>query len=186
MTLEISFELSDTDLEYFRDKFHAARTKAPIDDPSSLLQAARAVMQKTSNRHPPDFVRSRLELLEQLVSMAEDDTWQLPGEDRRRILEMLAYVAEPADLISDDIPVLGLIDDVIAIELVLRAAQHELEAYREFSTFRSAEAQRRANAGRPTDVSKDDWLADRRAALHSRYRERRLADAAGWHNAMFS
>jgi hypothetical protein len=77
--------------------------------------------------------------------------------------------------------VLGLIDDAIAAELVLRALRHELDAYQEFSRYRTAEAQRRANVGKPTEVSKDDWLADQRAVLHSRMHERRLADPQGWH-----
>jgi uncharacterized membrane protein YkvA (DUF1232 family) len=125
----------------------------------------------------PAFVRQRLERLDQLVAV-EDDAWRLPAEQRDRIMDALAYFVAPDDVIPDTTPVLGLLDDAIAIELVLRV-QHELEAYEEFSRFRSAEAQRRANAGRPTDVSKEDWLADRRATLHSRMRGHRMADPGG-------
>ncbi len=84
-------------------------------------------------------------------------------------------------MIPDDMPAFGLLDDAIAAEVVLRVLRNELDAYRDFSRFREAEAQRRENKGQPTDISKEDWLADQRATLHSRMRERRMEDPHGWH-----
>lgn len=160
MTLEIAFELNDTDLERFQALFRTARTKAGKIEPQALMQAARALVQIGLANEAPDFVRPRLEGLGQLVEMVEYTTWDLPAEERGRIMDALAYFVAADDVIPDTTPVLGLLDDAIAAELVLRATRHELDAYQEFSRYRTAEAQRRANAGKPTDVSKEDWLAD--------------------------
>ncbi len=68
-------------------------------------------------------------------------------------------------------------------ELVVKDLDPEISAYREFCQFRSAEEQRRANRGLDTNVSREDWLADKRAVLHHRMRERRKARSTtrgGW------
>jgi len=108
--------------------------------------------------------------------MLEDQEWQLPEPERTRVLEGLAYVAESHDLVPDDVPVLGLVDDAIMLELVLRELRHELESYEEFDQFRREEAARRAAAGSHKAVSREDWLGSQRRALHDRMRERRERD----------
>ena len=52
------------------------------------------------------------------------------------MLNALAYFAEPDDLIPDQIPGLGFLDDAIMVELVVRELRHEIEAYEDFRVFR--------------------------------------------------
>ncbi len=89
----------------------------------------------------------------------------------------MAYFAEPADMIPDQIPGIGFLDDVIMVELVVENLEPEITAYIEFCKFRSAEEARRKNQGLDTHVGRDDWLADQRAVLHSRMRKRRSSMA---------
>lgn len=172
MNLQIKFELTDADLDYFRSRFSEAQKKLGTMSVQTVVQSVRALVESGLASEPPEFVRRRLDGLDGIVRMLEDETWQMSDEDRKRVLQVLAYFIDPDDIVADDIPVLGLIDDAIAIELALRQLQHEIEAFEEFSAFRDAETQRRANLGQTADVSKEDWLADRRAALHSRMRHR--------------
>jgi uncharacterized membrane protein YkvA (DUF1232 family) len=88
----------------------------------------------------------------------------------------LAYVADADDLVPDNVPVLGLLDDAIMLELVLRELQHELDGYEEFDAYRLDEAPKRDKPGTHRPVSREDWLESRRAALHERIRERRQRD----------
>ena len=72
-------------------------------------------------------------------------------------------------------------ETVAAISAALRSLGHELEAYSDFCAYRSAELVRRQNRGQPTDISKEDWLKDRRLALQSRMRQLRAAGPElGW------
>lgn len=185
MNLQIKIELTDADLDYFRSRFREAEKMLGTMDLQKLVQSARTLVDSGLANDPPEFVRRRLNGLGGIVRMVEDETWQMPDDDRERVMQMLAYFVDPNDVISDEVPVLGLIDDAIAIELALRQLQHEIEAYEEFSAYRDAEAQRRAKHGQTTDVLKEDWLADRRAALHSRMRERSSQPARGWQYTTF-
>jgi uncharacterized membrane protein YkvA (DUF1232 family) len=180
-TMKVEFELGESDLVHFRALFDQMRKKRGKPQEEEILESARELMQSSLESNPPEFVRQRLEGLGKLVTMLEDDAWRLPTEERQRVTEALAYFVAQDDIVPDTVPVLGLLDDAIAAELALRSLAHEISAYDDFSRFRAAEAQRRANQGNPADVSKEDWLADRRATLHSRMREHRLADREGWH-----
>jgi uncharacterized membrane protein YkvA (DUF1232 family) len=94
------------------------------------------------------------------------------------VLEGLAYVADAQDLVPDNTPVLGLVDDAIMLELVLSELKHELDGYEEFDAYRRDEASHRDKPGTHRPVSREDWLESQRRALHDRIRERRERDLA--------
>jgi uncharacterized membrane protein YkvA (DUF1232 family) len=183
--IPITIELDDQDLEHFRRMFaqaEEARTKA---EDELILRGARGRLEEAASAQPPRFLRERLDGLRQLVDMAEDRRWRLPDPERRRVVSALAYFMDPDDLIPDRIPGLGFLDDAIAAELVLRELAHETESYREFCAFREAESQRRVHRGLSPDVDKEDWLADKRATLHHRMRERKASEPVGWRYTLF-
>ena len=103
-----------------------------------------------------------------MIRMITDLEWRLPHDEVGRVLNALAYFAEPEDLIPDSIPGLGFLDDAIMVELVVRELRHEIEAYDDFCEFRTA-----ALEGSEGRVSRTDWLNSRREALQSRMRRRR-------------
>ena len=101
--------------------------------------------------------------------MLADAVWQLPNADRERLLAMFVYFSDPEDILPDDIPVIGYLDDVIIIELVTRELQHVRDAYDDFRKFR-----REFDARNP-DVDgaiRRDRLDRRRQQLHQRMHRR--------------
>lgn len=175
MPLQISFELSDKDLEHFKQMAVSAQdavTDANLDR-AAIADAARQVFEAAdSNAELPEFIATRLANLEVLVNMVVDNEWQLPEEEMSRVCSAMAYFANPDDLIPDRIPAIGFLDDAIMVELMVENLLDEIEAYQEFCKFRTAEVERRTNQGLPTEVGKEDWLADKRAVLHHRMRTR--------------
>ena len=52
---------------------------------------------------------------------------------------ILAYAASPLDLIPDQLPIIGAVDDILVAKLLLGAcADHELERYREWKEENAA------------------------------------------------
>ena len=181
MAIDISFELSDQDLEHFQAL--AAQAQAALKSGTSeatIVAGCRELLETAANQADlPQFVSGRLRSLQLLVDMLEDQEWQLSEEDRERVLSAVAYFANPEDVIPDRVPGLGFLDDAIMIKLIEDNLDDEIASYREFCQFRTAEEQRRAGQGLPTDVSREDWLADQRAALQSRMRARRARRLSG-------
>jgi uncharacterized membrane protein YkvA (DUF1232 family) len=95
--------------------------------------------------------------------MLRDDEWRLERRDRARILDALAYFADPDDLIPDRVPGLGYLDDAIMVELIVQELKHEIEAYKDFCEFRKSRPQAEAA----------DKLEARRQGLQQRMRRRR-------------
>ena len=170
MPIQISFELSDNDLEHFRIMMKAAMNKASELPPAEVLEKARAVCAEMDQANLPDFVRERMESLETLISALEDKEWQMPDDEKNEILTSLAYFSEPEDLVPDNIPGLGYVDDAIMIELVIQELSQDLTAYRKFCSFRTTEENRR---GSEANVNRDSWLDSKRTELRSNMRRSR-------------
>ena len=167
MTIEINFTLDDQDIEYFRGVMDRAQDEAANISEQQIIQEARKILSEEHPAQTPLFVRERLERLATMVAMLEDPEWPLDGQERTDVISALAYFHNPADLIADDVPVIGLIDDAIMIELVARELKHHLEAYDEFCVFRSTQERLRGK-----DVSREDWLKAKQQELMKRMRER--------------
>ncbi len=173
MGLRVTFELGEDDLKHFRLIMQQARLTAARIAPEDIVAAAEDLLASIAPGEAPAFVAERLRRLRLLIDMLSDIEWRLPQRDADRVLSALAYFAEPDDLIPDEIPGLGFLDDAIMIELICRELKHEIDAYEDFCDFRR---QIHGEAGRRARVSREDWLKNRRAALQSRMRRRKRKD----------
>jgi uncharacterized membrane protein YkvA (DUF1232 family) len=165
MGLRVSFELDDNDLTHFRLIMREARKAAARMAPEDIVAAAEELLQDIGTTGAPGFIQERIDKLRLLLRMMSDLEWRLPHQEATRVLNALAYFTEPDDLIPDQIPGLGFLDDAIMVELVVRELEHEIEAYRDFCEFR----------GQHSPTSRDDWLIERREELQQRMRSRREA-----------
>jgi hypothetical protein len=183
--MRISFELSDSDLEHFKSVMTRAREAASGKNEREIIDAASHVLAQVNQSETSDFIRDRMNTLETLIGMAMDQSWGLMEEDRQRVIAALSYFCEADDLIPDDIPGLGFLDDAIMVEIVSMELKHEIQAYRDFVVFRAAEQARLGEAAE--DVERSDWLETRRQQLHSRMRRRRRrGDGGGKSRSPFS
>lgn len=174
MTMKLEFELSEQDLAYFQRRIESKGSAQGEIEMAHIVKAAESLVEHARQANPPRFILRKLEQLESLVAMVTDSEWRLPVEDIRRILDAMAYVSDRQDLIPDDIPAIGYLDDAIMVELTCRNLRPELEAYRDFCGFREQEIERRHDKGGPeTPVSRSDWLEARRRELHATMHKRR-------------
>jgi uncharacterized membrane protein YkvA (DUF1232 family) len=167
--LRVTFELSDADLEYFRRAMREAREKADLHDEAAIIAGARRLAQQTKQLAMPDFVRERLRSLEALTRMLEDAEWKLEEPHRSRVLQALVYFADSGDMIPDQLPGVGFLDDAILVELVVQELHPELDAYEGFCQYREAE---RARVGADPEEQRR-LVAEQRRAMFARIERRR-------------
>jgi uncharacterized membrane protein YkvA (DUF1232 family) len=170
MTFKLTIELSNRDLRHFRRELKRAREAVSIADDDEILAAAADLVESLRRTELPDFIGERLQKLQVLQAMLTDADWPLTDAERSPVLAALAYVCDPEDIIPDDIPGIGLLDDAVMIELVFRELRHEIESYEDFC------ACRRSMPKRPRDAAAQDRrLQRRRDQLMARMRRRRSA-----------
>ncbi len=162
MPMNITFELSDKDLRYFKRIIREVRARSTGIEESKLIAAVRQMIAEVGASNPAEFISQRLAKLERMVTMLEDEEWDMEGKDRSRVADGLIYFAEGEDMIPDRVPGLGYLDDAIMIELVTRELAHEIQAYRDFCDFRKRQPKQDATR-----------LESRRENLQSRMRRRR-------------
>ena len=179
MAFKLTIELSDRDLRHFRRELRKAHEAVGIADDEEILAAAAELVESLRRAELPDFVTERFGKLETLLAMLSDADWKLDGDERSPVLAALAYLCDPEDIIPDDIPGIGLLDDAVMIELVFRELRHEIEAYEDFRRFRQLLPRGRARLDPATLAAR---LEARRAALvarmHRRRQKERRRDAA--------
>jgi uncharacterized membrane protein YkvA (DUF1232 family) len=166
--MKITFELSDKDLRYFRQLLQKVRQGENAGNEEIVLREAETLLAEVRSADAPEFIRNRIEQLGKLIEMLRDEQWRLEGSDRKRVLNALAYFADPDDLIPDRVPGLGYLDDAVIVELVVQDLKHEIEAYDAFVAYR---ADRKRAAGETPET-----LEKRRQSLQSRMRRRRRGD----------
>jgi uncharacterized membrane protein YkvA (DUF1232 family) len=171
MPLEITFELSESDIAHFREVMRRAMERSKDVSRDQIVRNARNLLLQVRSSDCSDFIRQRMTRLETMIGMVIDKGWDLDEDDAQRVLQALSYFSEPEDLIPDNIPGLGFLDDAIMVELVTRELEHDIEAYRDFVVFRAAESNRLGEDA--MKLERSDWLEERRKQLHARMRRRR-------------
>lgn len=169
MPLDITFTLSDKDLDHFQAAVDKAKAiTASTATPEQVEACAGKLIEEAHNSDLPEYITSRLVRLQVVIDMLRDEEWKLGTEDRTRVIAALTYFCAPDDLIPDSLPGVGYLDDAIYVELVMRELKAEITTYEEFCKYRSEEEARRREKGQDPRVDREAWLADKRATLQSK------------------
>lgn len=177
MSLRVTLEFTDKDLQHFRKLARQAVSGSEKLAREEIIAGARKLLKEVDENVEADYIRSRLNQLQVLIDLLEDEGWGMKDVGQKRVLAALAYFNNPEDLIPDHIPGLGFLDDAIMVELLCRELKPEIDAYQDFVHYRSAAAKRRGVD--PSELNRSDFLKNREQALLSRMRRRRRRGGGG-------
>ncbi len=169
MTLRVSFDLGDADLQHFEALALQTQALAREHPEDAIIAAARAVFEKGAQARAAHFVRERYARLGLMLEMVADPAWLMSVDDRQRLINALACFSTPTD-----VEPLSVLDHAIMIELVSRDLQHDLDAYRDFCKFRESRSMLKRSAAPSAD--RERWLEQKRESLQARMHKRRKRD----------
>jgi hypothetical protein len=136
----------------FNSLLHELHPDAPHVDAYAVSSVARWLVEL-----PPaqaeSLLQARLGRLQEIKTMAADCDWAIDAALAKRIYRLLDYVDQARDLIPDDVPLVGRLDDALLVELAWPMVAEELEDYRDFCRFRDE-----SGVGFGGHPSRDDWL----------------------------
>lgn len=90
----------------------------------------------------------RLGRAEQLRRMLNDSDWDVCVDTRERARMLISYLQEVNDLIPDDLPLVGHLDDALLVELSWSAFADQALDYGDYCRYRAAERPRGTPAER--------------------------------------
>lgn len=168
--MKITLELEPADVARFEQAMDRARELVRSAAELEIVDAAKHALDTLPIGNCPGYIRSRILRVQRLICLLEDEHFALPQAARREVVKALVYFADPDDLIPDHVPGIGLLDDAIMLELLLRSQRVALEAYDEFCAFRTSLGP--APAEPAARRAWQDRLAAERVTLHARMQKR--------------
>lgn len=114
----------------------------------------------------------RLRRIDELRAMLADPDWDADDAMRARLGKLFAYLEREHPLASDQPPLLGLLDDILLIELAWPAFANEADQYRDFCLYRNDE---HPDGG--GEERRHAWVRDRLAELALWQHQARVNDS---------
>ena len=140
---KVTFQLDESDVEYFRALYRKAKKSAAEQDTTAIIRAARdVVIRVRASKKTPGFVIEAIDVLADLTDLIRDEAYDAPQRVRTEVLAALVYFTNPEDLIPDQIPGLGFLDDALMVKFIEEEFKHELWGFRRFRDRRDAAEQR--------------------------------------------
>lgn len=158
-------DLNESAVHAFNEELQSMYERAPavqIDQIVSLARWLRTLSAETAEA----TIHLRLSRAELLRCMLQDSDWDAPTSLLRRVERLLQYVTRVDDLIPDDMPVLGHLDDALLVEMSWPEFAGEAQDYRDFCQFRATTDFPRGSPSELRTAWESHCLAEANALLH--------------------
>lgn len=130
MNITIPLSLNEQTLAPFRAAWNEASADASLID-NALLERCRHVdMQRV-----PDSLQTHIGKVQAMAELLADSNWLLDDDTRAALGGALLYFDKSDDLIADETPRFGLLDDAIIIELALTEHREVWAAWNDYRAF---------------------------------------------------
>lgn len=161
------YTLQPVRLEMFNRALHQLSTEAPSITLDQIASAGQRALQRHTDGSLPPFVQSRIDSLARLEQMAQDVGWGSSDECRRLVALLKGYRSNHEDLIPDELPVVGLLDDAVLIDVALQLLRDELAEYEDFCRFRKVATEFSGVSGNDAELTRAHWHEALRQARQS-------------------
>jgi hypothetical protein len=173
-----SLELKDNALTRFNA---VVRRLDPEHAPFSADQiagAARRVLRAATKGQESTFIKVRMRRAGEVRALLKDAQWQTTPPLAEQMRELVAYLDDNDALIPNDVPIVGLLDDAILVDVAMDALRSELDEYADFCRYRVAEAGRLDIAPAAVVTNREQWMLERQQERRLEQQLKRVRGAA--------
>ena len=149
-----------------------------------IAGAARRVLRAAAKGQDSTFIKVRIRRAGEMRAALKDPHWEIPAQREEKMRVMVSYLQDMRGLIPNDIPVVGLLDDAILVDVVMDALRDELDEYADFCRFRLALAGARDVAVSLVETNREEWMTERAQERRLEQQLRRVRGASYTRGAM--
>lgn len=169
-----SIDITEGQLRRFNELARSLNEAMPALTAEQVAGVARRVLRTAATGGQSPFIASRLRRAAEMRALCAEPAWTPEPLPARRIRDLLAYLDDPNDLIRDEIPVIGRLDDALLVDIAMDTLRDEVEDYAEFRRYRFNEATLRGVTVEALDVDRTRWQIEREAELRLEKHLRRV------------
>ena len=159
----ITVDIDDQVKEHFNNFIE----KHGIDvDPDDIAQAKKEIANIRAT-NADGYILNQVNNLESMMAMVEDQTWKIKKVNMEKINATIKYFVDEDDVIPDNIPGIGYLDDCIIIDSTMDEVCDELMEFEDFCRTRMVYA-------RDEEFTFEDWGKVKNQEATSRVRNRKL------------
>ena len=126
--------LSENAIAEYNAILHALHEQAPQVDADQVISLARWLQVQPAETAAATL-HERMARVESLRCMLNDADWEFSSAFAQRARQLLDYVCRFDDLIPDELPLVGHLDDALLVELSWPALAGEVRDYSDFRRF---------------------------------------------------
>ena len=150
-----------------KEHFNKFIEKHGIDvDPNDITQARKEIAGIRAGKSD-GYILSQINNLESMIAMVEDKTWKIKKVNMEKINATIKYFVDEDDIIPDNIPGIGFLDDCIIIDSTMDDVCDELMEFEDFCRTRLVYA-------RDDEFTFEEWSKVKNQEATSRVRNRML------------
>ncbi len=156
--------INESAISHFNDELQALNAGAPNvnrDQVASLVRWLQTLPAETAVA----TINLRMTRVETLRRLLRDPNWEVSVEFAQRTRQLLDYVARFDDVIPDDVPLIGHLDDALLVELCWAKFTGEVQDYLDFCRFREQQGLR-GSANEQRSAWESECLAIANEILH--------------------
>ncbi len=162
------YEMQPAGLERFNGALRALSPESPSLTLDQMATAAQRALDRYPDGSTPAFVTSRMASLTRLESLATDAAWGADDDLCGYLRTVHEYIADTDDLIPDELPVVGRLDDAVLVDVTLQLVREDLAEYEDFCRFRQVAADFANVSVEATGLTRAQWIE---ALMQSRGRK---------------
>lgn len=142
-----------------------------------IAGVARRVLRTHASGGESPFIRSRMRRAAEMRALRDDPAWQ-PAADLAQSLEaLLAYLDDPDSLFHNSLPVIGLLDDALLVDIAMDRLREELSEYADFRRHLHCEAARLGVDVSELVLDRAQWQTEREDEARLEHHLRRTRGA---------
>lgn len=138
-----TIEFSQAELRRFNDLAHQLNGQMQPLSADQVAGVARRVLRTHAAGGESPFIRSRMRRAAEIQAMRGDPRWTILPELRERVDALIGYLQDSGGLLPDVLPVIGLLDDALLVDIAMDDLRPELDEYAEYLRYVQGEAARR-------------------------------------------
>ena len=152
------YELEPARLDRFNRALHQLTREAPRLTLDQIATAGNRALARHADGSTPPFVLSRMETLSRLRAMIADAAWGSGIGIQQKVTVLVEYREDTADLLPDHLPVIGLLDDAVLVDVATQLLRDEIADYEDFCRFRRIAADYAGMTEAQTGLTRAHWL----------------------------